>query len=731
MIDFTPVAGKPAPIAGLVLRVGESEPRYLRITHVFEDCVFSMWVSGPERARYARRPAAISLLDLKYLTDTPTSVWGRIALPPAFANEPAEGSERSIQFAAAWGLVSPLIKAFEQKSNLRRQSFTALIREHALATHTSHSTLVRMVLRYYYFGGTRLALLPLPPGVKPGFSPYTDASEEEPKLLAKRRGRQSILSDELGRNEFVVSQADIDDMTGYFRALLKNGPAFKTSAHEGYLAGPFRKRHPEEFKEYIEGRKPEPVTSRQFRYYVDGYLRVTGDLARNVRTYQRNPGYLGSVRAAGPGEIYEIDATGGRFHLVSSSEPIVSVGKPTIYLLIDRWSRFIVSIFISLRAPSYEEVRHALLIAFTSREARFSRMGVNVSDERWPIGRIPAVICPDRGSDFMSESMEQSVVLDLRIDLTPLPPLCPDGKAIVERFILELKRRMAASGIKGVYANRPLDPVTKRAARNAEAAAVRTLSDAYRLLVDIVNDHNNRPHSTLRRRRILTQAGIQPTPKNAYLWGLENISGLRSAPLSEDDYFQLLLSTDKASISNGVITYKSRPYRPDNEPAVEMARHSGKKSKQIAVRIDKTFPTVLYVSNSQGTWAKFAMTGGASNDISGMSLDEEEALAGTTARLWAKAEHSGRISRIASKESKRAARTGTGEPAVKLPKNELMAARNRETAELKGQLLGAATPQKQEDSQEPSSSPELDWMRLEEEERLKSLALIRKHRSQQ
>lgn len=99
------------------------------------------------------------------------------------------------------------------------------------------------------------------------------------------------------------------------------------------------------------------------------------------------------------------------------------VGKPTIYFLIDRWSRFVVSAYISLRAPSYEEVRNTLLIAFTSREKRFSRLGIEVSDNQWPIGCIPAVICPDRGSDFMSGSMLQSVVDDLRIDLTPLPSM--------------------------------------------------------------------------------------------------------------------------------------------------------------------------------------------------------------------------------------------------------------------------------------------------------------------
>lgn len=728
MPEFQVMSGNPAPAPGLVLRVGEGGNRYLRLTHVFNGCVYAMWVGEPESARYARRPTLMSLSELQALADTPSSTWGKLVLPTALTNEPGQGSDRSIQLETAWSLVEPLIKAFKRKTNLSRQSFTALIRQRAKETETSQTTLLRTILRYYYFGGTRLTLLPLPPGVKPRHTSYpiTTGEDREPP---KRRGRQSALAQELGRNEFIVHAEDIEEMVACFRRLLTKGPAFKTTAHEEYLAGEFRRRHPTIYALYIAGKAPEPVTARQFRYYVDEHLRVTDELARNMRTHHRNPGYLGSVRAAGPGEIYEIDATGGRLHLVSNDNPPVHLGKPTIYLLIDRWSRFVVSAYISLRSPSYEEVRHALLIAFTSREARFNRLGVNVTDARWPVGTMPAVICPDRGSDFMSDAMEQSIVSDLRIDLTPLPPLCPDGKAIVERLIREVKRRMAASGIEGSYADRPMDPRTKRTARKAEAGAVRTLAEAYRTLVDIIEDHNNRPHRTLRRRRVLTQAGISPTPRNAYLWGLKNITGLRSAPLSEDDYHRLLMSTDKASIANGVLRYKSRPYLSDNEQAVELARRSTGRAKVVVIRLDKTLPTEVLVPSDQGPWARFVMTPGTANEITGLSLDEEEALAGRTSLLWARAEHEGRIARVAAKNQKRASSRRGRSTAVKLPKTEQMAARNRETARMKEGLLGRPTPLTPDPSEEDASTDTADWARLEEEERLRSLALIRQHRN--
>jgi hypothetical protein len=272
---------------------------------------------------------------------------------------------------------------------------------------------------------------------------------------------------------------------------------------------------------------------------------------------------------------------------------------------------------------------------------------------------------------------------------------------------------------------------------------VRTLTDAYRLLVDIVVDHNNRPHSTLRRRRVLTQAGVLPTPREAYLWGLRHITGLRSAPLSEDDYHRLLLSTDKASIANGVLSYKSRPYLPDNEPASELARYSTRRPRRVDVRLDKTLPTQVLVPNVHGNWARFQMSGGAANEIAGISLDEEEAMAGHTALLWARADHEGRVARVAAKTAKR---TSSGKTAAKgpapdrdkavkgrpapgqLPRAEQIAARNKETARMKADLHGKPFHAPTDaDAQDASSIS--DWRRMEEEERQRNLALIRKHRN--
>src|ERR1017187_7123429 len=732
MPEFHPVANT-APLPGLVLRVGVADDRFLRITHVFDDCVYCMWVSEPENAYYARRPKRMPVRELQQLAIEPTSSWGRLELPTVLSESPQPGSKKAEAHGGAWSLIEPLISQFQTEANLSRSSFTALIRHHADATQTRFITLNRMVLRYYYFGGTRLALIPLTTGLAPGHAGYagvaTNDADHESRP-PRRRGRQAILAKELGRNDFIVSAEDVADMVECLKSCLRKGPTFLTHAHEEYLAGLFRKRHGAIYADYIARRRVEPVTAKQYRYYVDGNEQLSEELSRNLRTREGNGGYLGSLRAAGPGEVYEIDSTGGRLYLISATDPPVQVGKPTVYLIIDRWSRFVVSVYISLRSPSYEEVRHALLVAFTSREARFKALGIDIDDERWPVGRVPAELCPDRGSDFMSKSMEQAVVQDLRISLTPLPPFCPDGKAIVERMIREIKRRMAASGMKGVYADRPLDPKSKRVARKAAAVAVRSLTEAYRMLIEIVVDHNNRPHTALRRRKILSQAGVEPTPKDAYLCGLQNITGLRTAPFIEDDYRRLLLSVDTASIANKTLRYKTRAYLPANEAAYDLAARSTSRAKQVSIRVDRTGPYEIFIPTARGTWAQFRISPGGANELVGLSLDEEEALSSTTALLTARAEHGARVDRLAAKSASSKRSTKRMEPAIKLDKREQIDARNRETADLKRQLTGQVLPRASDLSDEPST-PSDDVNDSYEQQRLRNLERIREHRDKQ
>ena len=720
MSDFTPIIGV-APSIGLVLRTVTNSETMLRITHCFKGCIFAMWVSTPEKAREAKRPQKFSLAQLEEWASADGATWGRLALPPRLCTPPIAESEEAHSLERRWQLIRPLIEAFDLETNLARDRYELLIRQQAKSTATNFLTLKRLLHRYYYFGRNVHALVELKRGkASPATSEVKNAANP-----SRRRGPESILSKELGRNDFVLSTDDIDDMVQTLKHLLRKGRTTQTQAHETYLAEKFSQRHPKIYKEYIEHRRDLPVSYRQFKYHTDNHAQFEEQLVVNMRTHKRQPGSLGSIYANGPGEIAEIDATGGRIHLVTSDSTPVEIGKPTIYILIDRWSRFVLSVYMSLKPASYEELRHCLLVAFTSREKRFNAIGVNIDDQHWPIGRLPSVICHDRGSEFISESMRQSAAKNLRIELTPLPPYCPDGKAIVERMIREIKRRMVSSGLSGTYADRPLDPETKKAAKKAQLAAVHSLAEAYRVLIEIVVEHNNRPHSSLKKKKALTRAGIPPVPKEAYLWGLKNISGLRVMPFTDDEYVKMLLTTDSASIANGVLRYKGYPYLPDDDAAIMLANNSTKRAHAVQIRLDKTIRKEIYVVNKQGEWAKFKITRGTEADADAMTFDEEDAIAPTNSLLWKRSQNTSLINRVVSLKTKVFNKQKDSVP--KADPDQKADARANESAALKMALTKHLhTSKRANPTQSAHEKPE--WQKIEEAERQQKLELARKQR---
>ncbi|WP_188130773.1 DDE-type integrase/transposase/recombinase [Paraburkholderia panacisoli] len=693
--------------------------RFLRLTHLFDDCAYAMWVGEPNEARTARRPRRLTLSELDLLMKNRKATWGQLRLPPDLLNVPDKDSLGWRTLEHLWDQIKPLIVEFRDPYNLSRLRFSSLIAQHAELIQGSATTLKRLVLRYYYFGGTKNALLPLAPGTRPN---QRQKNKETPQ---HRRGRQSVSSRKYGANDFVVSASDIEDMCCVHSKLCLHGSSTVSYAYDRYLADEFRRRHPEEYAAYINEQRSEPVTLRQFRHYTKE-ARAPDDETQSKRAAARRDS-SGTLQAASPGDITEVDATGGRIFLVEQGKPEGPACKCIIYIAIDRWSRFITGLYVSLKPASYDELRYLLLVCMTPREARFRAMNVNVTDKVWPYGRVSAVMTFDRGSDFLAESTKQAAADDLRIELAYLPPLCPDGKAIVERVIGVLKRRFASRRLKGSYKDRPLDPKTKRVARRARSAAAYTLAEVYRILVDEVVQHNSRPHPALRRRKVLAQATVPPTPMQAYLWGLQNLGGVHSPPLTDADYQRLLLASGTGYIKNGGCQFLRRSYIPVNSEALVIAARSTKRSKETSVRYDRTFPHFIYIPTTGPEWAKFEMTPESAEELRGMSLDEEEALSGTSSYLWAEADTTARRERVQNVSAASSRSTAKRKSASQI-QSQASGMRERETADIKQRLTKNNSGRLPDERTDSHCSAGVDWQSAYREEQRKTVAAIRKQR---
>lgn len=707
---------------GLVVQLPQAGAHvYLRITHVFDTSIYAMSVADPPLVRAHRKPSKIGRSELEARLKTKTKArLGVIGLPEEMVDFPIIGSEERSQLEADWALIEPLVQFFEEEENLKRQ-FKAAIQKRAESLRLVPLTLQRLLLRFYYFGGIKTGLLPLRRGPRPNEGGYRPT----PQLAPRRRGRQEILTKERGVNNFVVSEEDIADMVDALKSELRRGPTHMPHAYDRYLAKEFKRRHRVLYTSYMSKEIVAPVTLRQFRYYTNEDSVIEEDLAKNLRRHKSRTGSVGSLSASGPGEIYELDATGGRLYLLA--EDGTEVGKPTIYLMIDRWSRYVVSIYISLQPPSYEELRFALLIAFTSRTERFRRLGVDVDDQRWPRGRVPAVITTDRGAEFVGEAFRESVVNDLRIDVDVLPPYCPDGKAIVERFIRVLKARMAKS-LKGTFADRPLKPETKRAAKKARSGAIHNLAEAYRAIVEIVVDHNARPHSTLKRRALLAQNNVAPTPSAAYLWGLEHITGLRTSTLNDTDFYRKLLNRDEATLLPKGVRYRTWMYEPKDQRAVELLRKGiPNKGKRITVRVDKTFPDEVYVPGKGDQLATFQLQKGAREELVNTLPDEIAAYKERGNLLAARSEDEARTTRVEALAEPAALVKRTSNVVAR---GEKTAATRREMENLKSKLTERSEKAVDASSEQNKSGGARNWKQDLERKRVELLSTIRAKREE-
>jgi hypothetical protein len=286
------------PIPGLALRIPQRKGdfKYLRITHVFREEFYGMWVSTAEQARYAGRPFLLPWKRYANLATKKDACLGRLSLPTALTR-PLDKLEK-LELEGQWQVIAPLVELFKDRRNLQKQNFSALVRDQAALLDKHFNSVFRLLIRFFYFGGDRRGLLTLPPGTPPETNGYEMTGRR------KRRGRKSArLEAEYGPNEFVVSQEDIADMVAALEAGLREGVTYLTDVYENhYLKVRFSKRHPETYGRLLRDEIPPPVTERQFRYYTGkAESCISRDLLENKKGARRTAGHAAALRAFGPG----------------------------------------------------------------------------------------------------------------------------------------------------------------------------------------------------------------------------------------------------------------------------------------------------------------------------------------------------------------------------------------------------------------------------------------------
>jgi len=244
-------------------------------------------------------------------------------------------------------------------------------------------------------------------------------------------------------------------------------------------------------------------------------------LRANRISYQKDIRPLTGTATAGvlgPGSRYEIDATIADVYLLSADRQRI-IGRPTLYVVVDVFSRMVAGFYIGLENPSYVTAMSALTTSMSDKIELCAHYDLEITQEQWPTVGIPNAILADRGEllGHQIESLEKA--FGVRIETAP--PYRGDAKGIVERYFRTLQAEF-----------KPFTPgvvtgtkVRKQGGKDYRLDATLTLDDFTQIMLASILHRNQYAVLSKYDRDPDMPNDMALTPLNIWNWGIENRTG--------------------------------------------------------------------------------------------------------------------------------------------------------------------------------------------------------------
>ena len=406
---------------------------------------------------------------------------------------------------------------------------SSLINEIINSKKSTKQTIYRLLRQYWQRGQTPNALIPN----------YQNSGAKGSKKVARQKlGRKRLYKE--GTGAIITQEIERLFHLTISKYLLSNKKHTLKYANREFLKL-YRTLHPD----IPENEYP---TLRQFQYF---YHREYNQVIRlqkrsNDIEYSKDLRQLHSTvntQVLGPGSRYEIDATIADIYLVSNLDRSRIIGRPTIYFVIDVFSRMVTGLYIGLENASYKTSIQALYCAFTDKVALCKKYGIDITYENWPCIGLPDAILADRAELFghQVENLEKS----FSIRLENAPPYRGDLKPIVEsRFkLIQAEFKPFAKGVvQGVITK-------KRGGKDYRLDATLNLDEFTKIILLSVLKYNQFHQISNYDRDIDLPHDLPAVPITLWNWGIQHRTGkLRTA--SDKAVYVALLPREKATLSN-------------------------------------------------------------------------------------------------------------------------------------------------------------------------------------
>lgn len=226
-------------------------------------------------------------------------------------------------------------------------------------------------------------------------------------------------------------------------------------------------------------------TYHQFLYWYrqlnDGKKEIIK--RRGTRTYQQN---YRSIIGNSTDEGWQIDSTQFDIYLVSSVNRDLIVGRPTLHMVIDSYTRIIMGLSITFESlNSYSGEMLALANSMTSKKKFCAKYGMKIEDSDWPYA-TPTKILADRGA--LNGKQIENAIANLGITIQQTPPYHADYKGIIEQAFNQLNLKVKPF-VDGVVVNG--SRAKERGQQDYRLKANLTIDEFTKIIIRCILFHNN------------------------------------------------------------------------------------------------------------------------------------------------------------------------------------------------------------------------------------------------
>jgi hypothetical protein len=341
--------------------------------------------------------------------------------------------------------------------------------------------------------------------------------------------------------------------------------------------------------------KGEVFSPRQFEYHVrkkvesnlqDFFRKKFGERKYKLR-FRELKGNSTS-EAPYPGALYQIDATIADIYLISRLNRRHVIGRPTIVVIIDVFSRMIVGVCVRFEREGWNVINLALKNATEDKVQFCQKYGINITKDEWPVIGLCDAITGDRGP--MIGYNADNLVAGLKIRVSNLPPYRADWKGIVEQMFRLLNIRVIDQ-LPGA-----LNPEKERGDRDVRLDAVLDINQFTAILIKAILYHNNHHYMDwYEKDKDMIACDVKPIPRALFLWGQANRSGKPRYRDAESIRIHLLPG-DEATVTRRGITFRGEIYtceKAEEENWRFIARNKGTWHEDIAY--DPRIPEIIYL----------------------------------------------------------------------------------------------------------------------------------------